>query len=86
MGKHDKLFERFMKHPPLKDLTFKELETLLSALGFVMIQGSGSRVKFVHADKNLVISLHKPHPSNLLKTYIVKEIQQLLKGWYDGNA
>ena len=86
MAKHDKLFEKFMKSPALKDLTFNELETLLVYLGFEKIDGSGSRVKFTHKAKNLIVSLHKPHPSNILKEYIVKQIQDVLKGFKDGNA
>ena len=86
MAKHNKLFERFIKIPPSKDLSFNELETLLTYLGFEKIDGSGSRVKFVHKDKNLVISLHKPHPSNILKEYIVRQIQEVLRGFKDGNA
>ncbi len=86
MAKHNKLFEKFTKIPPLKDLSFNELETLLTHLEFEKTEGSGSRIKFIHKDKNLVISLHKPHPSNILKEYIVKQIQEVLKGFKDGNA
>jgi len=86
MAKHDKLFDKFTKIPPLKDLSFNELETLLTHLGFEKIEGGGSRVKFIRKDKSLVVSLHKPHPSNTLKEYIVKQIQEVLKGFKDGNA
>lgn len=86
MAKHDKLFEKFMKIPPLKDLSFNELDTLLTHLGFDKLDDSGSRIKFIHKNKNLVLSLHKPHPSNILKEYIVKQIQEVLKGFKDGNA
>lgn len=86
MAKHDKLFEKFTKVPALKDLTFNELDTLLVHLGFEKIDGSGSRVKFIHRAKNLIVSLHKPHPSNILKEYIVKQIQEVLKGFKDGNT
>jgi predicted RNA binding protein YcfA (HicA-like mRNA interferase family) len=86
MAKRDKLFDRFMKTPALKDLTFNELETLLANLGFEKIDGSGSRVKFVNKASGLIVSLHKPHPSNILKEYIIKQIQEVLKGFKDGNA
>lgn len=86
MAKHDKLFDKFMKIPPLKDLTFNELETLLIHFDFEKIDGSGSRVKFIHKAKALIISLHKPHPSNILKEYIVKQVQEILKGFKDGNS
>jgi predicted RNA binding protein YcfA (HicA-like mRNA interferase family) len=86
MAKHDKFFEKFTKIPARKDLTFNELETLLVYLGFEKIDGSGSRIKFIHRTKNLIVSLHKPHPSNILKEYIVKQVQEVLKGFKDGNT
>ena len=86
MAKIDKLFKRFMTSPPLKDLSFDELETLLSSFGFKKIEGKGSRVKFIHTQKEVVIFIHKPHPSNLLKIYVIKQIQEILKGFKDGNS
>jgi predicted RNA binding protein YcfA (HicA-like mRNA interferase family) len=77
MSKKEKLLKRFTEKPPRKDLTFTELETLLKALSFDKVEGSGSRVKFVK--DGLLINLHKPHPDDTLKVYIVKQIQQKLK-------
>jgi hypothetical protein len=34
MSKKDKLLTKFLAKPPRKDLTFKELNTLLISLGF----------------------------------------------------
>ena len=79
MSKKDKLLDKFKKEPPSKNLVWGELESLLSNLGFEQLHGNGSRVKFYHKDKEIVISLHKPHPGNLLKTYVVKIIQDKLK-------
>jgi len=75
MSKKDKLLNKFLKKPPKKDLTFNELETLLLACGFFRLEGAGSAVKFYHKDKDVLINLHKPHPSNLLKVYLIKQIQ-----------
>lgn len=79
MSKKDKLLARFLAMPSRKDLTFKELDTLLTSLGFVKIEGAGSAVKFYHEEKDLLINLHKPHPSDILKVYIVKQIKIKLK-------
>ena len=79
MSKKDKLLNRFLETPPKKNLTFNELETLLLSCGFSKIDGAGSAVKFYHKDKDLLINLHKPHPSNILKVYIIKQIQTKLK-------
>ncbi len=34
MSKKDKLLQIFLQTPPKKDLTFKELETILTSCGF----------------------------------------------------
>ncbi|PRN01308.1 type II toxin-antitoxin system HicA family toxin [Aliarcobacter cryaerophilus] len=79
MSKKDKLLLKFLENPPKKDLTFKELNTLLLSLGFIKIEGAGSAVKFYNKDKDLLINLHKPHPSDILKVYLIKQIQNKLK-------
>lgn len=79
MSKKDKLLLKFLENPPKKDLTFKELNTLLISLGFIKIEGAGSAVKFYNKDKDLLINLHKPHPSGILKVYLIKQIQNKLK-------
>jgi len=79
MGKKDKLLKKFLKIPPLKDLTFNELETLLTSCGFIKIDGAGSAVKFYNETKDILINMHKPHPSNILKVYLVKQIQKKIK-------
>jgi hypothetical protein len=79
MSKKDKLIKKFLEIPPKKNLTFNELETLLISCGFSKIDGAGSAVKFYNEDKDLLINLHKPHPSNILKVYLIKQIQIKLK-------
>ncbi|WP_202798484.1 type II toxin-antitoxin system HicA family toxin [Marinobacterium stanieri] len=58
---------------------WNELETLLNGLGYETKQGSGSRVKFYHPEKDHLLSLHKPHPGNEMKAYAVKYVAQELK-------
>ncbi|MCR1815304.1 type II toxin-antitoxin system HicA family toxin [Aliarcobacter butzleri] len=79
MSKKDKLLIKFLENPPRKDLTFKELNTLLLSLGFIKIEGAGSAVKFYNEKKDLLINLHKPQPSDILKVYLVKQIQDKLQ-------
>ena len=73
MSKKDKLLMKFLEFPLRKDLTFKELDTLLCSCGFEKIEGAGLAVKFYHEQKDVLINLHKPHPSNILKVYLVKQ-------------
>ena len=75
MSKKDKLLVKFLELPPKKNLTFNELDALLCSCGFEKIEGAGSAVKFYHRQKDVLINLHKPHPSNILKVYLVKQIR-----------
>jgi len=79
MSKKDKLLKKFLKIPPKKNLTFEELESLLLSCGYIKLEGKGSAVKFYNKDKDSLLNLHKPHPSNILKVYIIKQIQEKLK-------
>ncbi|MEA1954484.1 MAG: type II toxin-antitoxin system HicA family toxin [Campylobacterota bacterium] len=79
MSRKEKLLKKFLEKPPKKDLTFEELETLLLSCGYVKLEGKGFAVKFYHQEKDNLINLHKPHPDNILKTYLIKQIQTKLK-------
>ena len=77
MGKHEKLIKRLNSRP--KDFTFQELSTLLAGFGYVLNQsGSGSRVRFEH-DSHSPVLMHKPHPSPVLKPYLVDQVLDVLK-------
>jgi len=78
MSKKDKLLTKFLEIPPRKNLTFNELDSLLISCGFRKIEGVGSAVKFYHQENDILINLHKPHPSNILKVYLIKQIQSKL--------
>jgi predicted RNA binding protein YcfA (HicA-like mRNA interferase family) len=79
MSKKEKLLRKFQTTPVRNDLTFSELKTLLLGLGFEMKEGKGSRVKFFHEEKKLIISTHKPHPDPELCEEFIKDLQQILK-------
>lgn len=80
MSKVEKEIERLKTKP--KDYTYEEAKSLLNKLGFYENnkgKTSGSRVEF----KDLYgrkITLHKPHPKNIIKPYkIVGIIKQLIE-------
>lgn len=77
MTKAEKLLNRFLSRP--NDFTYTELLRLLSRLGYIEQEGSGSRVVFSNESINHNIKLHKPHPGNLLKRYQIDLIIQELK-------
>jgi len=82
MGKIVKLIDKFQGSP--KDLTWEELIKILAHFGFVELskkgKAGGSRVKFANENKD-IINLHKPHPSNIIKPYLIKQIIEKLKAW-----
>ncbi|MBB5439397.1 putative RNA binding protein YcfA (HicA-like mRNA interferase family) [Pedobacter sp. AK017] len=83
MSKIDKLLTRFYSKP--KDFTWSEAIKVLNYFGFEeMKKGKtgGSRRKFVNGNKD-VISLHEPHPGNILKGYQIDLIIQQINPDYE---
>ena len=79
MSKNQKLIVRLLSIP--KDYTWDELIGILNLLGYFEAKKGktgGSRRRFVDENKN-VITLHKPHPKNILKEYALKQVVTHLK-------
>lgn len=79
MAKIDKLIARLLSNPA--DFTWEELIKILSHFGYEELKKGktgGSRRKFADEAKSL-ISLHKPHPGNILKHYQVDLVVAALK-------
>lgn len=75
MSKKEKLKRRLASKP--RDFTYDELRSLLNGFGYSEDQRgktSGSRVALIHIHKHHVISLHKPHPGNILKQYQINQL------------
>ncbi|MCC5845096.1 MAG: type II toxin-antitoxin system HicA family toxin [Verrucomicrobia bacterium] len=78
MTQIEKLQTRFLSKP--KDFTWDELCKLLKNKGFQLLSGSGSRYKFVYDGPGKeVISLHKPHPGNIVKKYVLENVETKLR-------
>ncbi len=78
MSRRDKLIARLKGRP--KDFTWDELVKLLEGLDYVeAVTGKtgGSRRRFVHATAPAIL-LHKPHPGNIVKMYVIDYVRQLL--------
>ena len=79
MSRKEKLISRFQQRP--KNFTWDELTSLLKHMGYREIKtgkSGGSRRRFVH-DSAATITLHKPHPQNILKRYAVDQVLYILK-------
>lgn len=78
MTRKEKLLKRLLNKP--KDFTWDELTSLLSSLGFDESKTGktgGSRRRFVNLE-GVVITLHKPHPRNVLKLYQIEQVINIL--------
>ncbi len=79
MSKKEKLINRLKTKP--KDFTYNEAKTLLESVGFVESnkgKTSGSRVVFIESKSGLKFELHKPHPGNILKPYVIIGLIKIL--------
>ncbi len=66
------------KSPP--GFTWDELVRLLTGLGYAEVvsgKTGGSRRRFVH-DTAPTIALHKPHPGNIVKMYVIADVLRVL--------
>jgi hypothetical protein len=79
MTKLDKLKVRLLQKP--KDFRYEELEALLLGLGYEEKntgKTAGSRRLFINNQTKSIIRLHNPHPSSILKTYVILDIINIL--------
>lgn len=78
MGRREKLVARLKGRP--KDFTWDELVRLLEGLGYVEAatgKTGGSRRRFIH-ETAPTIALHKPHPGNIVKMYVIDDVLRIL--------
>lgn len=80
MGSKEKLIERFKRQP--KDFTYDEVVRLFSIFGYTESNKdstSGSRVEFVSENKEKSFIMHKPHPSNIIKSYVMRQLLMYIR-------
>lgn len=76
----EKLIARFKRMP--KDFTFEETETLLRYFGYERYNKgatSGSRIRFKNQESGMWVDLHRPHPGNMMKEWMMKVVYKHLK-------
>lgn len=77
MGTKEKLIERFKRQP--NDFTWDELVRLFSIFGYSINnkgKTSGSRAIFAKGESTYTV--HKPHPGNIIKGYVLKQVLEFL--------
>jgi len=79
MSRNEKLLSRLLSVP--SDFSWDELVRILSYFGYKELKPGktgGSRRKFADDNKH-IISLHKPHPANIVKEYAIRLVIADLK-------
>lgn len=75
-AKHRKTLVAIYTKPPPKQLKWRDIESLLVAVGAEAVEGRGSQVKFNKEGES--VSLHRPHPRKEAKFYQVKDAREFL--------
>ncbi len=75
--RHQKTLEAIFTVPVPASLEWKRIEALFVALGATVIEGRGSRVRFMLHD--VVATFHRPHPQKEAKPYQVRDARRFLK-------
>ena len=75
-SKHKRVLRAIFTDPVSGSIEWIAIETLLIAVGCQVIEGSGSRVRFVI--KGGVETFHRPHPAKEAKRYQVRDARQFL--------
>lgn len=79
MTRQKKLIEKFLTKPLKRNLTFRELTAVFQSLGYRLINREGARVAFWNKDTGDIFDIHKPHPNDTLKVYVIKKVQDKLR-------
>lgn len=69
--------ERVFQTPTPASLAWRDIESLLSAVGAQTVEGSGSRVRFEL--NGVVATFHRPHPEKEAKPYQVRDARRFLE-------
>ena len=79
VARKDKLIQRLRARP--RDFQWDELTRLLENVGYREVRSGrtgGSRRRFVHPTAP-VVNLHRPHPGNIVKMYVIDEVLRVLE-------
>ena len=75
-SKHKRVLGAIFTDPVSSGIEWMDVENLLKAVGCQIIEGSGSRVRFVFNGE--IQTFHRPHPTKEAKRYQIKEAREFL--------
>jgi len=76
-SKHRRTLQAIFAKPVRSDVRWSEVETLLVALGAVLSEGRGSRVRVQLGQADAVF--HRPHPGPLVDKGALVSVRRLLE-------
>lgn len=74
--KNSKTLAAIFAKPAPHALEWAHIEALLVSVGCTVVEGNGSRVKFIHG--TTVASFHRPHPAKEAKIYQINDAKAFL--------
>ena len=75
-SKQRKTLAAVFAEPVSGTMEWAAIESLLVAVGCEVIEGSGSRVRFIF--DGMVATFHRPHPAKEAKRYQVRDAREFL--------
>ena len=75
-ARHAKTLAAVFKQPTPANVEWAAIEALLLAAGCNLVEGSGSRVRFVKDD--MIETFHRPHPAKEAKRYQLRAARDYL--------
>jgi hypothetical protein len=76
-SKQRRVLESVFAEPVRANIEWADIEGLLLAAGAELVEGGGSRVRFVK--DGMVESFHRPHPEKEAKRYQVRAAREFLE-------
>ena len=75
-SRHRKTLAAIFSSPTPKTMVWADIEALLLAIGCKVIEGEGSRVRFIRDD--LIGYFHRPHPKKEASSYQIRDAKTYL--------
>lgn len=68
--------EDIFSYPASGTIDWLDIENLLKAVGARLVEGRGSRVRFIH--ESAIATFHRPHPEKEAKPYQIRDAKKFL--------
>jgi hypothetical protein len=75
--KQRKTYDAIFTTPIKENIIWNDVVSLIEALGGIVVQGNGSRIRF--SLNGVALNIHSPHPQKELKRYQVKDVRTFIE-------